>query len=254
MSLFPNFRSWFLANVDTGQILQGQFEPLDAQKTIKANYGHHTALSRNKGILQFLTGDNDTFTFQAFMYSQHAAQSIDADLATLESWTRPDSKLGRPPTLSFWVGDGHVQIIDCVIESLSTSYGRPTFLGGLRQAQVNISLREYKPFSLTDTGVYETRYHRTAARDYYELICQREYNDPMMGDVIRKRHPTKPTLYVGAVVKLPSIEAIRTEVVTQTSIALAGAYSKKNTPQRQLRLEMFEKRNRSYVSHVLVGT
>lgn len=254
MLILPNARTWFLANVDTGQILQGQFEPQATTKNIGVNYAQHTALNRQNPILQFLNRAADTISFQARLFNRHSLEvQAEETLRQLEEWTEIDPALNRPPTMSFWVGDGHLQQIDCVITSLDgITYGRPSFFGGLREVSLTINLLQYEPFNLESTGTFETRYHRARSRDYYELICYREYKQPLLGDVIRKRHPTQAVLQVNDVVKLPSIEAIRSERVEPKSLVLTTAYGKKITPQKTRRQEMFDLRNRSYVSHVVI--
>jgi hypothetical protein len=143
-------------------------------------------------------------------------------------------------------------MMDCVIESLSPKFGRPTWFGNIRSVQASITLRQYTEFDLESAAAGETRYHRAVVRDYYELLTQREYGSAIMGDIIRKRHPTNPNIQVGDTIKLPSIEAIRKEKVEPKSLCLKGAYSKKETPQRTLRRDMFDLRNRPYVSHILI--
>lgn len=254
MGLFPTLRSWYLMNNDTFQIMQGQFEPVDLTKEVGANFAEHTALNRTKNILQFLNQKSDIITFEAVMYDRDSLiGSSEDDFALLESWAKADEAFNnRLPILTFWVGTGW-QMMDCVIESLSgIKFGRPTWFGNMRNVSCTVTLRAYNEFSLEETALFETRYHRARVRDYYEMLTYREYGNALLGDVIRKRHPTKPNIQTGDVIKLPSVEALRKEKVTQKSIPLQTAYSKKPTPQRDLRRYMFEQRNRPYVSHVII--
>lgn len=252
--MFPNFRSWFLQNQTTFQIMQGQFEPVNMSKNVKPNWVGHTALNRANEILQFLNQSADTVSFDIVLYDRDSVFSnAEEDYYLLESWAKPDEIYGnRPPVLTFWVGTGW-EMMDCVIESLSPKFGRPTWFGNIRSVQASITLRKYTAFDLESKAAGETRYHRAAVRDYYEMLTQKEYGNPMLGDVIRKRHPTKPNVQTGDVIKLPSIEAIRKDKVETKSVALQTAYGKKQTPQRDLRREMFERRNRTYVSHVIIA-
>ncbi len=84
------------------------------------------------------------------------------------------------------------------------------------------------------------------------MLTYREYGNPLLGDAIRKIHPTQPNLVAGNIVKLPSLAGLRSVVIEPKSIALQTATSRKNTPQKTLRTEMFEKRSGNYVSHVIV--
>lgn len=253
MGLFQSLDVWNLQNLQNAERLEGQFPPISVTRELGNEWAAHTAISRDNAILQFLHGKQETLSVQVRLYARDAVfNNVDNDLKKLEEWRKPDSLYGnRPPTLSFWLGDGHL-FLDCIIDSLSgITYARPTSQGAPRDITLTINLKAYKKFSLNDTGNFETRYNRTKERDYYELLTQREYANPLMGDIIRKRHPDQPNLQVGSIVKLPSVEAIRSQRVEQTSIALQTAYGRKDTPQRALRLQAFENHNVTYVSHVI---
>lgn len=252
MLFVPSLRTWFIQNTETLQVLKGTFEPVSLVRERANNWATHTALSRYKSILQFLNGEAQTLSVEIRLYAETIVNSVERDLATLERWMQGFGDLGRPPVLSFWVGDGHV-MMDCVIVSMSNiRYGTPTFFGGLRDVSLTLNLKEYVKFSLEDNDLFETRYHRARRRDYYELLTYKEYGNPLMGDIIRKRHPTLPVVNTGDTIKLPSVEAIRKDIVEPKSIALQTAFGKKDTPQKRLRAEMFDKRNRPYVSHVVI--
>lgn len=251
---FLNFRSWFLQNLDTGQIFQSQFEPEGLTRDIVANYAEHTALNRRNPILQFLNKKADTVSFQATLFRQNVAQNtVEEDFALLESWVNPDEAFNnRPPILSFWVGDGHVEI-DCVLEAITGAvFSRPTFGGGVRRIDFTIQLRQYQEFSLDDSGVFETRYHISKTRDYYELVAEREYGVALKGDIVRQRNPTKPNMQVGDRIPFPDIVAIRKDIVEPKSIAFQTAYGRRLTAQKTNRLDILDRRNRPFVSHTLI--
>lgn len=257
---FLNLRSWYLFNVDTGQLFQSQFEPEGLTRNVQANYAQHTALNRANPILQFLNKEAETCSFQATLFRQSVAvNNVEEDLALLQSWAEPaegGQGNSKPPVLIFSVGDGFYNL-DCVLESLSNiTYGgeggRQTFDGGVRKVTFTVNLRQYQEFELDSALISETRYHRAKERDYYELIAQVEYGSAIKGDIIRKRNPDKPNMQLGDRVPFPSIEAIRRDRVEPKSMALSTAYGKKPTPQKQLRLDMFDRRNRPYVSHIIL--
>jgi hypothetical protein len=255
MNTYPSMKAWFLLNHTTQQTMQGKFAPQNLTKNIKPNYASHTALSRSNEILQFLNQSADTISFRIIMHDYDSITgTTETDIQLLESWARPDPLYGnRPPILTFWVGQGW-GLMDCVIENLSDiQYEDPVITGSMRGLSCNISLRAYSPFSLVSSGKYETRYHRAIIRDYYELLAYREYQNPMLGIIIRNRHPTKPNIQVGDVIKLPSVEAIRKEKAQPKSVALKTLTGKKITPQTILRKEIFDKRNVTYVSHILIS-
>jgi phage protein U len=245
-------RSFFIKNLDSGQEIQGQFPAQNLKKEKGARYSKTSALNRQTPITQFISGEDDRITFQILLFNRDEifGQAED-DLELLESWIERDSQIGRPPICSFSVGNGFVSMGECVIEKVVESYMQPTFFGKLHGVQIDLTISRYKEFSLEGEEPGETRYARAKERDYYEMLTQIEYNSPELGDVIRKRHPDKANIEVADIIKLPSIEAIRTERVEQKSVSLKTAYGRKETPQRALRIYMFEQRNRTYVSHIL---
>lgn len=250
-SLIPNAKIWNLQNLDSGETLQGQFEPQGLSEEIGTNWGQFTSLNRGKPILQFLNGNADQVSFQGRFFRNNALDTSPEDkLNKLKSWARIDNDLRRPPVLQFWVGDGHVTI-NCVIVGMSTNYGRPDFFGGLRDVGFTLNLLEFTPYALDDEIQTDTRYARAKERDYYELLAFKEYGNPLVGDLIRKDHPELQRLDPGDIVRLPSIEGIRGRTVTQTSVPLKTAFGKKDTAQKRLRLAVFDRKSESYVSHLL---
>lgn len=254
MSLFPTMKAWFLLNQTTFQTMMGKFAPIGLTKNIQPNYVSHTALSRSKEILQFLNQSADTLSFGIVMHDYDSITgSTEKDFELLQSWARPDPLYGnRPPVLTFWVGQGW-EMMDCVITGLSdVKYEEPTVIGSIRGLSLTINLRAYSEFSLEGGGLFETRYHRAVTRDYYELLAYREYKNPMLGIAIRNRHPSKPNIQPGDVIKLPSLEAVIKEKAKPSSIALKTITSKKLTPQVILRKNIFDRRNVTRTSHVLI--
>lgn len=248
-TFIPNFKIWQMKNLDTGEVLQGQFEPENVSRDVGANWGQFTSLNRQNAILQFLNGAQETLSFDGRFFRDHALDSSPKiKLEKLISWTKIADKVRRPPVLQFWVGDGHIQM-NCVISGLTATYQRPDFFGELRDVGFSMSLLEFTTFSIDDEVETDTRYAHARERDYFELLAFEEYGNPMIGDVIRKAHPQLQSLESGDIVKLPSIEGVRTVPVTQTSIPLKTAFGRKDTAQRELRLSFFDKRSSSYVSH-----
>jgi hypothetical protein len=257
MSLFTKLRTWFLTNTETFQTIEGQFEATGVTESgWGGEYAEHFSLNAAKAITQFLHGQTNKITFQARLRSYSAIDFSDIEdtLNNLKVWsTKLAGADGHPPILTFWIGDAHIQLPECVIESLGDiQYDQPTAFGGLRGCTFTITLREYVPFSLDESFFGETRYHRARRRDYYEALTLREYGDPMLGDVIRKRHPDKPNIQAGDVIKLPDKSTLRTAKVKQTSLALKTGFDKEDTAQKRLRKDMLDKRNRPFVSHVIL--
>lgn len=254
----PDFlRVWNLLNLDTFEIIKGQFHAEELTENIGSVWRDTWALNRKHPITQFLHGETNTFSFRGRLFARSFLEStleVKDQLNQLKEWAERAEAEARPPVLEFWIGDYHAWMASCVIDSLSDiRYERPTAAGSLRHATFTVNLRRYTPYSLEEAPPGDTRYHRARRRDYYELLAYREYKLPSLGDVVRKRHPSQPNLVTGDVVKMPSLEAIRTEKVAPSSISLQTAYQRKESPQRSLRLQMFDARDRVHVSHILVA-
>jgi hypothetical protein len=242
-----------MSNLENGQELKGQYGPVNPNEDISVSWQTHTTLGRQNPILQYLHGNANTFTFTAYFYSANENDSIaEKSLDVLRSWTRRDQDLGRPPRVSFTVGDGKMAMPEAVITSLGIAYyDPPKHSGGIRAVSIAVSLMQYTQFSLETTVLGETRYHRVKTNEYYELITYNEYNSALLGDVIRKRHPEQQELTEGDTVKLPSIQVIRTEKVEPKSIPFYKGYTTKETDTRSLRQEVFARNNFNYFSAII---
>ena len=239
-----------MLNLDDRTLLEGQFEAEGVQQDVGANWASFTSLNRQHPILQFLNGEARKVSFEGRFFRSHALdRSPEHKLEKLLSWTRIDQSLRRPPIVQFYIGDGHLTI-NAVITTVQTRYATPDLFGAVRDLQFSVSLMEFHTFSLTDYKATDTRYARAQEGDYFELLAQQEYGNPMIGDVIRKLHPQLHTITPGDIVKLPSIEGVRLKEVTQTSVPLKTAFGRRDTAQKRLRQQFFDKRSKRYVSHV----
>lgn len=244
-------KRWSIQNQDTGDILTGQFAA-EIGLEIRNNWQHHTAMSRSVAISQFVNCEVDRITVPAYFYATTALETVTVEkqIANLIKWSKPGNGKDRPAVLKFWVGSKFLERT-CVIAGLNdVKFGEPNSEGNLRTFTVNINLDAYAVFDINDTKNYRTRYHRTRVRDYYEMLCWREYQIPIMGDIIRKENPSQALLTPGEIVPMPSIEAIRSETVEAKSTALMTAFGRKNTPQRALRIAYFNAHNKPFTSHV----
>ena len=251
-SLNDALRVWSLLNLDTFETVSGQFHAEELTHDVGSAYSEKFALNRQHAITQFLHGEVEQYSFRSRFHATTVIEDAEAPLNMLKRWARRDESSSRPPVLEFWAGNGHAFFVQCTMKLSGITYDRPTWLGGLRHVTFTVTLREYKEFSLKGETVGNTRYHRSKRTDYYELLTEREYSDPMLGDVIRKIHPDKPNVQVGDVIMLPTASHLRKSRTTQTSIALQNGFGRKDSPQRTLRLAMFESRNRPRFSHTLV--
>lgn len=266
MGLLSNDRNWRIVNTDTGEEVEGDFEAEAVTREISSTYAESSALGAQDAITQFLHGNVDTLSFSATFFADSILGRAGLNLlggtktATekfdkLEEWTRVDPTLARPPVVLFSIGDGTVHQTS-IIESLSgISYGPLGASGEVKQITLTVNLRKFVELDieaeLTAAGPPESRFHRVKQGEYMELIAEREYKRPLLGDVIRKRHPKLQVLTVGDTVKLPSFEAIRRVPVVPGSVPLKGLTKKKESPQTRLRDLHLQRLNRRFTSLVL---
>ena len=248
-------RIWNLFNTDTNELIKGQFHPEDLTMDISTAWSEKFGLNREHPIVQFLHGEVETISFRSRLVATTSAENLEDELDNLKGFARYDETLGRPPILDFWFGDGSFNLFRnlCRLTGLTgITYRRPTVLGALRHVEFTINLREVKEFSLEGPAVGNTRFHRAKQADYYEGLAEREYGDPLLGDAVRKIHPELPNIQIGDTIELPTASKLRKTKITQTSIALEDGFGRQESPQRTLRLQEFDRHNRTKVSHVIL--
>lgn len=253
-NLLAKVRLWHIANSDTGDIIDGDFEAEEINRTIGSSWAEFTALNREHPIIQYLHGNSDMLSFQARLWSDNFLSSPTDKLDTLLDWaTSPVPGKRRPPIVLFWAGS-HEMLQQSVIDTITNiKYDTLTALGRVRGVTFTVTLKSYTPFVLESGPPPETRFARAAAGDYMELLAAREYGEPLLGDVLRKRHPATPIVQTGQVVKLPSLEAIRRTTIAPTSVSLLTLASKKTSPQQDLRQRVLDRLNRHYTSTIVPG-
>jgi hypothetical protein len=241
---------WTLENLDTGETLEGQFGPINP--TISPGnptYVEHTSLNRQATIMQFVSGSADSLTFGAQWFAVFEKDTTpETRIEVLRQWKNRDPNLARPPRVAFWVGDGKLALGPAVITGLGeiAYFDPPKHGGGVRGVVLPVTLKAYTAWEPTSEPAPETRYHHVKEGEYFELMAWGEYRDAQLGDVLRKRNPRLLSPAPGDIVPLPSLEAIRTEPIRPTSIPLQGILLLKDSPQKQLRQEVFDRNSGSY--------
>ncbi len=218
-----------------------------------SNYGQIQSLNRQTPILQFLNGKTDTISLKSrFRYMDITDDEPVKKLAKLVQWAKLDPIVRRPPVCLFSLGTSSGASWKVVIEGISgIEYSQTDFLGTVREVTFTINMLRYTAFALDQVQATDTRYARARERDYYESLAQYEYGNAMLGVVIRQLHPQQLMLSPGDVVKLPSIEGIRTTVPQQQSLQLKDAFGRRDTDARRLRMQWFNRRAKPYHSFVV---
>jgi hypothetical protein len=246
-------KTWSLKNTEDGTVLKGQFPAEKVTRTVGANWTEIQALNRANAFIQFLNGKTETLSvssrfFKRDLLDDSPVQKIDK----LIEFTKSTLRFRRPPLLTFYLGDGLGLQFDCVLTDITgIEYSEPNALGGMRQVAFTMEFKQVsgRQNSVTsEQEVTDTRYAHAKEGDYYELLCEQEYGDPMIGVIIRQRNPTMALLKPGDIVALPALEGVRGLTPAQQSIALKTGFGRRDTLQRQLRIQYFNKRAGDYTT------
>lgn len=258
LSKMLGLKSWTLKNTEDNTTLKGQFPAEDVTRAVGGNWAEIQALNRSNAFIQYLNGKTDTLSVQSRFYKRDMFDDSPVEkVEKLIEWTRATIRFRRPPMLTFILGDGLGLQMDCILKEVTgIKYGMPNALGGIREVQFTMEFMRISgrqtAFS-SEQEVTDTRYAHAKEGDYYELLCEEEYGDPMIGVIIRQRNPTMPLLKVGDTIALPALEGVRGSVPTQQSLQLKGGYGRKDTLQKQLRLQFFDKRATEFTTFNFKG-
>jgi len=246
---------WTLTNEDTGEKIEGQFAPINpTEKPIISAYAEHTSLGREKPILMYTKGNSAEFSFGILFYALSEDDDLPAaKIQALKTWARRRDNLGRPPLVSFSVGNGDLQFGPAVIVGIGDiSYFDPMkHGGGIRGVNTSVTLRAYTTWSVISVPPPETRYHHAKIGEYFEFIAYHEYGSPLLGVVIRHRNPEIVELEAGDTVPLPSLDAIKTESTAPNSKPFSNILLKKSGIEKDNRNLVFGRKNVSYFSALI---
>lgn len=192
-----------LESVDTpglseGARITGQFPLQQGTHNISAEVPDASGFSRSQPLIQWVGGSIETFTFQARLFSEHSEDYTASEKFELLKLmcNKSHSPLKRPPLSRFYWGDAIPGGMKCFVESLGgVNYDEVRPDGSLRGVSLNITLKKYTPFQVTNVTVSPTdRTPTHIARDgeTYEMIAYRRWGDPMLGIPLRQQNPRFP--------------------------------------------------------------
>ena len=87
------FRVWNLFNIDTLELLQGQFHPEEMTMEVGSAYNEKFSLNRQYAITQFLHGEVETISFRSRFVATTEIEDLEGHLATLKSFARREDSL-----------------------------------------------------------------------------------------------------------------------------------------------------------------
>lgn len=251
LSKMLSLKTWSLKNIEDGTVMKGQFPAEQVSRSVGGNWTEIQALNRANAFIQFLNGKTQTLSVKSRFFKRDLLDDSPVEkIEKLIEWTQSTVRFRRPPMLTFYLGDGLGLQMDCVCTDVNNiEYSEPNALGGIRQVTFTMEFKRVSGSQNSVSGeleVTDTRYHHAKEGEYYELICEQEYGDPMIGVIIRQRNPTMALLEPGDIIALPALEGVRGLTPQQQSIPLKTAFGRKDTAQRALRIQFFNKRSDDY--------
>lgn len=218
--------NWNIKNLDTGEVLNPPY-PIDGG--VKVTAGSNLAKQGRRGmedpLVQWTGGKGQEWSFQAVLWSEDRTDIVSTKLRKFIALTQKDSKLDRPPICSFSVGAVFSEVV--LVESVDPEISDLRPDGEAREVRLNFHLVKYVPFTQKridpSRPVKESFYLvATSEEASYEAIARRFYGNPLLGDLLRRRHPHMPGApTVGKIVKVPSRTIILREEVAPQFHALS---------------------------------
>lgn len=200
---------WRLVRLDppaVGQMIEGQFQAERYVESASTTWGRLAIPKREAPHIVWIRGEEETSTFGARLYSVDPARDIKAEIAAIKSTIKPDPLLGRPPQWRFvW---GQIQL-DCVVESVGDvrydELWQDGRIKGVSFAITLLKVPEALPISPTDPSAPEhlSRYKPIVSGDTYESLARSQYQDPMIG-VLLRQEALKAFPKPGDTVRLPN--------------------------------------------------
>jgi len=205
--------------------IQFQFQPQGLAINEGAAWTAANAQGRDHPILQFARGQQTMITFEAKLFAETITDNIDDKITAMRNSSKQLAPFGRPPVWTFvW---GSIINETVVVESVGNiRYDAIRQDGSARGVLFAITLLKYVPFdiALTDPNapLGGTFFTRARHGDLWEDVALREYNDPLMGDLLRRRNPdlAEPGDVPGRVLSLPPASTLRLEAIEPLSIPL----------------------------------
>jgi hypothetical protein len=217
ISLFFKDLRWKLDSVDDSFSLTGQFTSTDLVENISANYAEFRSLGRAQPILMFEDNANDTMTFGVRFWAQHnglfgfgiLSDKIDDKVSQLRSLPRPVASLGRPRIFDFSLGESiSMRCVVAGVGGISYDRARP-MTGDLRGVTTSITLKRFEEYDVSVAGrAAESLVQPFLADDSYEIMAQKFYGEPVLGEALRRRNPELPLPRAGTFIHLPPKQSL----------------------------------------------
>lgn len=228
-----------------------QYAPNTMTENRGAAWAESTGHNRAHPILQYSNGELASYAFEARLFAHNNALNVDDLLNALKLSVERDEELRRPPRWHFTWGTFIDETV--VVQSIGgIRYDQVRPDGSIRGCTFSINLLVYRSIDVelvAEDRPSDTFFAATKSGDQWEDIALREYNDPMLGELLRRRNPGLmfPGAEPGTIVKLPKIETLRNEVIEPDSPPL-----RRTKEGLALRNKMFAARNKPRSSSIIL--
>lgn len=227
-----------------------QFPPISFTENRAANWASQTGMTRENPILQFSNGEQRSFQFQARIWAHNESVSVEPIIDELKRATERDPDLGRPPRWSFVWGTAVSETV--VVRSIGNiRYDELRPDGSLRGALLQIELLVWRFTDVEFSGEPTPSTHYVVLRqgDTWEGVALKEYGDPDLGDLLRRRNPATlfPGCKPGTVVELPP----RQKLLDEAELEPDSGPLRRTEEALEERARLFEARSQPRESLVL---
>lgn len=236
------------------ETIRFQFVPGGYQETAGANWSSSTGLGRQNPILQFANGEQNTISWEVRLWAGDQSRDVSFQINALKLAVTRDPKLKRPPRYNLVWGSIVDEVV--VVQSLGTiRYDDPRPDGTVRGASLVINLLVYRTVDISLASedarslLQDTFFSVAKAGEQWEDVALREYGDPDLGDLLRRRHPAMlfPGQKPGTIVKLPKLANLAVDTLEPNSPPL-----RRTTAGLRLRQRTFERLSKNRESAVMV--
>lgn len=218
---------------------------------VGSNWSSSTGMNRARPIIQYGSGEQNGFSFEARLWAHNKDENVDAMLDALKKSCQRDEELKRPPRWQFtWGTFIDETVVVQTVGNIRYDQIRPD--GSIRGCLLAVNLLVYSSIDVelvAEDRPSDTFFAVTKAGDQWEDIALREYNDALLGELLRRRNPRLlfPGTTPGVVVKLPKMETLRNEVIEPDSPPL-----RRTSEGLALRNRMFAARNMPRASTIVL--
>lgn len=263
--LFAIETVWSLTSLDDSRVIEGQFRPSNLTENVSGNWDSQATVGMDHPILQFVNGAQETITFDAKIWAKHngvfgtglEADNIKDIVDTIRDMPRKDADLGRPHVWEFvWTEEFSQTVVVTSVGGIRYDHARPEAYAGLIQSSLRgvlfrITLSRYVEHNARELiGAAESLIIYVKEGEQYDAIAYRLYGDARLGEVLRRRNPSKRVLVAGERLHIPPKSTALAELDLRLE---ALPLIKRKAAQSALFDAVLSKRSVDYRSHIIHG-